>query len=141
MKTFKEFLNERSSPVSKVVLPKVTKQQLRDMILNGEDINTVDYSDVSDMSWMFQECSSLVEIPHLDTSKVTEMRWMFEGCSSLKEIPHLDTSKVTDMRYMFNGCSRLEYLPNPLQFKDYSWSKIKHPKIYQNYPELFEESK
>ena len=32
---------------------KVTKEQLRDMILNGEDISKVDYSHIIDMSWMF----------------------------------------------------------------------------------------
>ncbi len=108
MKTFKEFLNERSAPVIKVVLPKVTKEQLRDMILNGEDIDAVDYSNVTDMSFMFIGCSSLEKIPHLDTSKVTNMRYMFDGCSSLEEIPHMDTSKVTDMSYMFNECSSLD---------------------------------
>ena len=161
MKSFKEFLSERSAPVSKAVLPKVTKEQLRDIILKGEDINTVDYSDVSDMSWMFQECSSLVEIPHLDTSKVTNMYAMFDGCSdiekislsdtskvttmsymfykcsSLKEVPHLDTSKVTYMYRMFDGCSDLEYLEEPMDFVNYEWNKEMHPLIFKKYPQLF----
>ena len=137
MKTFKEFLNERSALVSKIILPKVTKEQLRDMVLNGEDINTVDYSDVTDMRYMFHACSSLEEIPHLDTSKVTNMRYMFDKCSSLKEVPHLDTSKVTDMEGMFDRCSDLEYLEEPMDFVNYEWNKDKHPNIFKKYPELF----
>ena len=137
MKSFKEFLNERSAPIIKVVLPKVTKEQLRDMVLKGEDIDTVDYSNVTDMSFMFNGCSSLVEIPQLDTSKVTNMSGMFTRCSSLKEIPHLDTSKVTNMSYMFDGSSNLEYLEEPMDFVNYKWNKEMHPLIFKKYPELF----
>ena len=46
------------------------------------------------------------------TSNVEDMRWMFEGCSSLRElnIYNFNTSKVTDMRWMFEGCSSLTNL-------------------------------
>ena len=116
---------------------KVTKEQLRDMILNGEDISKVDYSHIIDMSWMFSWCTNLKEIPHLDTSKITSMSWMFDGCTNLKEIPHLDTSKVTNMRYMFLGCINLEYLESPEDFDSRYFSKEENPLIYKNYLEMF----
>ena len=63
MKSFEEFLNEkRVSNTAVKVKPKVTKQELRDLILNGGDPETVDYSDITDMSWMFKGCSSLENI-------------------------------------------------------------------------------
>ena len=118
-------------------MKKVTKEQLRDMILRGEDISNVDYSHITDMSWMFLGCTNLKEIPHLDTSKVTDMSWMFDGCTNLKEIPHLDTSKVTNMRYMFLGCINLEYLESPEDFDSRYFDKEQNPLIYKNYLEMF----
>ena len=118
-------------------MKKVTMEQLRDMILRGEDISNVDYSHITDMSWMFLGCTNLKEIPHLDTSKVTDMSWMFDGCTNLKEIPHLDTSKVTNMRYMFLGCINLEYLESPEDFDSRYFSKEENPLIYKNYLEMF----
>ena len=94
-------------------MKKVTMEQLRDMILRGEDISNVDYSHITDMSWMFL------------------------GCTNLKEIPHLDTSKVTNMRYMFLGCINLEYLESPEDFDSRYFSKEENPLIYKNYLEMF----
>jgi surface protein len=89
----------------------ITKEQLRDKILKNEDITSIDYSHITDMSEMFYGCSRLKKVPHLDTSKVTKMSEMFSRCSELKEVPEFDTSKVTNMGYMFNGCSSLEKVP------------------------------
>ena len=73
-------------------------------------VGTIGYSDtsnVTNMTYMFYNCSSLTSIPTLDTSKVTNMTSMFYNCSSLTSIPALDTSKVTNMTYMFYNCSSL----------------------------------
>ena len=113
-------------------MKKVTdKRQLRDMILNGEDISNVDYSEITDMSRMFFECTHLKEIPHLDTSKVTDMEGMFGKCINLKKIPHLDMSE------MFLGCINLEYLESPEDFDSRYFSKEENPLIYKNYLEMF----
>ena len=88
------------------------------------DFANLDTSAVTDMSGMFKDCSSLVELDlrAFDTSSVTAMgycdyygyesRGMFEGCGSLKvlDLSSFDTSAVTDMRYMFDGCSSLASL-------------------------------
>ena len=70
-----------------------------------------DTSNVTNMSYMFYECTNLTTIPLLDTSKVTDMSYMFRDCPSLTTIPALDTSKVTDMGYMFRNCRNLTTIP------------------------------
>ena len=76
-------------------------------IINGADLS----SSVTDMSGMFQSCSSLQTIPLLNTSNVTSMSGMFYSCSSLQTIPLLNTSSVTSMRSMFTSCSSLQTIP------------------------------
>ena len=70
-----------------------------------------DFNNVTDMSYMFQDCESLTTIPQLDTSKVTNMSRMFSNCISLQSIPLLNTSSVTDMSHMFNSCESLTTVP------------------------------
>ena len=70
-----------------------------------------DTSNVTNMTDMFKECTSLISIPKIDTSKVTNMSNLFNGCTSLTSIPLLDTSKVTSMISMFHSCSSLTYIP------------------------------
>ena len=118
-------------------MKKVTKEELRDMIQNGEDISKVDYSDITDMSLMFDGCANLFEIPNLDTSNIADMFGMFYGCTNLKKIPHLDTSKVTNISFMFNGCINLEYLESPEDFNSSYFNKEQNPLIYKNYLEMF----
>ena len=71
-------------------------------------------SNITDMSWMFVECSSLkqLDLSNFDTSNVTNMRNMFSACSSLTslDLSKFSTSKVTDMIYMFEACSSLTSL-------------------------------
>jgi surface protein len=137
---------------------KVNKAELRDAILAGEDISSLDYSEVRDMSNMFIDCRKLKTIPDIDTSKVTDMSHMFQNCSSLRTIPELDTSNVADMDYMFSGCSELVSIPdlntskvrdmkgtfndcdnletfkNPENFIKYDFKNL--PKILKKYPKL-----
>ena len=76
-----------------------------------ENLNT---SEVTDMSAMFGNCSSLKElnVSNFNTSEVTNMKKMFWGCSGLKElnVSNFNTSAVTDMSYMFSLCSGLKEL-------------------------------
>lgn len=68
-------------------------------------------SSVTDMSSMFDGCSSLTSIPLFDTSSVTNMQWMFEGCSSLTSVPLFNTQNVATMNYMFVACTSLQTVP------------------------------
>ena len=81
-------------------------------IIEGlEHLNT---SQVTDMSSMFDGCSSLtsLDLTSFDTSQVWDMRCMFDGCSSLTslDLSRFDTSQVTDMGGMFFDCSYLTSL-------------------------------
>ena len=76
-----------------------------------ENLNT---SEVTDMSAMFEGCSSLtsLNLSNFNTSAVTKMRGMFSGCYGLKElnVSNFNTSAVTDMSIMFSRCSSLTSL-------------------------------
>ena len=71
----------------------------------------LDFNGITDMSYMFYDCSNLQTIPLIDTSKVTNMHKMFDGCSNLQTIPLIDTSNVTNMGYMFYDCGNLQTIP------------------------------
>lgn len=47
-------------------------------------------------------------IQYDDTANVTNMNYMFQNCSNLISVPQLNTSKVTNMSSMFNYCNNLE---------------------------------
>ena len=67
----------------------------------------MDTSQVTDMSYMFQGCSSLTTVPKMDTSQATNMRQMFEQCLVLTYVPDMDASKATNMVGMFQQCRKL----------------------------------
>ena len=76
--------------------------------------NLIQYSDtenVTNMHFMFHECTNLTTVPLLNTSNVTVMIYMFSGCTSLTTVPQLDTSKVTVMNQMFAKCTNLTTIP------------------------------
>ena len=76
--------------------------------------NLISYSDtenVTNMSYMFRECSNLTTIPSINTSLVTNMSSMFQFCSNLTAIPSINTSLVTDTSYMFSRCSSVTTIP------------------------------
>ena len=84
------------------------------VLVTSLDVSNFDISKVTDMSYMFSDCSSLtsLDVSGFDTSNVKRFYCMFSGCSSLTslDVSGWDTSKVTEMRYMFNGCSSLTTL-------------------------------
>ena len=72
-----------------------------------ETVALFDTSSVTDMHTMFNYCSLLKSVPLFDTSSVTAMQFMFYNCTSLTSVPLFDTSSVTNIEYMFNNCSSL----------------------------------
>ena len=71
-----------------------------------------DTSSATNLTYLFQNCSSLTTIPHLDFSRITVTTGLFYGCSGLTTIPLIDISKVTDASYMFYGCNSLTSIPS-----------------------------
>ena len=95
--------------------------------LNAVYLDKLYTNEVTDMSYMFADCSSLEVIefdmatsveddlftPSRDnflTGSVTNMAGMFEGCKSLHSfyLQNLDVHSVTDFSDMFAGCTSLE---------------------------------
>ena len=78
------------------------------------DLSGFDTSSVTGMCAMFFGCSNLIslDLTGFDTSCVTTMASMFSGCSSLTalDLASFDTSSVTTMESMFSGCSSLTTL-------------------------------
>ena len=70
-----------------------------------------DFTNVTDMYYMFYNCASLTTIPMLDTSNVITMERMFSNCTNLTTIPQLYTSNVISMSYMFYACNNLTIIP------------------------------
>ena len=82
------------------------------------DISKWNTSKVTNMSYLFSNCSSLLSLPDIskwNTENVTDMREIFCGCSSLLSLPDIskwNTENVTDMSNLFNYCCSLSYLPD-----------------------------
>ena len=71
-------------------------------------------SKVTDMSAIFQNCSSLttLNLSNFNATNVTDMSRMLQGCSSLTNLnlSSFNTSKVTNMNSMFSWCTSLTSL-------------------------------
>ena len=76
-----------------------------------ENLNT---EEVTNMSYMFYNCSSLtsLDVSNFNTEKVTAMSGMFSACSALTslDLSKFNTANVTTMSSMFYGCSALTSL-------------------------------
>ena len=72
---------------------------------------TADTATVSNFTFMFSGCSSLLTIPLLNTAAGTTFTSMFSGCSSLQTIPLLNTAAGTLFGSMFATCSSLQTIP------------------------------
>ena len=79
--------------------------------LTHADLNNLNTSNVTDMSYMFYNASGLtnLDVSKWDTGNITDMSYMFYCASGLKslDVSKWDTGKVTDMSWMFNSASSL----------------------------------
>ena len=82
--------------------------------LTSLDLSKFNTAKVTDMSWMFNKCSGLtkLDLSNFNTANVTRMSYMFHECSGLTklDVSSFNTANVTDMSRMFNGCSGLASL-------------------------------
>ena len=79
---------------------------------NLQTIPLIDTSNVTGMSFMFVNCYKLQTIPLINTSNVKYMNNMFSFCIELQTIPLINTSNVTNMEDMFQNCSNLQTIPS-----------------------------
>lgn len=79
--------------------------------LTSLDVTHFNTSNVENMFGMFYECEKLtsLDVTNFDTSNVTNMGGMFAFCSGLTEIKGLNfnTEDVTNMGNMFSSCRNL----------------------------------
>ena len=81
------------------------------------NIKLTNIKSITDMSYMFYKCSSLLSLPDIfkwDTEKITNMSNIFCECYSLNvpSISKWNTSNVTDMSGIFQKCINLYNLPD-----------------------------
>ena len=83
----------------------ITREALRTMIANNEDVTQVNTCAITDMSYLFYSNSTFnQDISGWDVSNVTSMRWMFYGATVFNQpIGEWDVSNVTDMGSMFSS--------------------------------------
>ncbi len=85
-----------------------------DYLTTIKGIENLKTDNVTDMSGMFEDCTSLtsLDVSGFNTEKVTDMSGMFLSCTSLTslDVSNFDTRNVTDMSAMFYNCSRLTSL-------------------------------
>ena len=108
------------------------------MIINGEekelcsilDLNNITINSnkleiklkgiqkITNISYMFSDCSSLISLPNiskLNTRNIINMNNLFENCESLSllsDISKWDTTNVKNLSYMFQNCRSLSTIPD-----------------------------
>ena len=79
-----------------------------------EGIENLNTANVTDMRWMFHECTSLanLDLSNFNTAKVIDMESMFADCLKLAtlDLSNFNTGNVKSMRSMFCRCSGLTNL-------------------------------
>ena len=99
-------------PRTKDELIKCIKEQLD---LQGPDanLNIIDVSKITDMSYLFELDVRNIDISKWDVSRVKNMRSMFVSCTLFNsDLSKWNVSRVTGVYGMFNRCASLKKLPS-----------------------------
>ena len=109
----------------KVIIDKNEKQIFSWLDIDKNDINREfieitlkGIKNVTNMSHIFNGCSTLVSLPDIsewDTKNVKDMSYAFYGCSSIEVFPDIsnwNTDNVTDIESIFSYCQSLKSLPD-----------------------------
>ena len=91
-------------PQTKEDLKSLIKQRIKDEG-NEVDLNDINGSAITDMSYLFLNSDFNGNISDWNVSKITYMEGMFCGCNKFnQDISKWDVSKVINMSYMFWNC-------------------------------------
>ena len=94
--------NGKPSPLGKILIANRTKKVA---LKFGGGI-----TGLTDMSYCFHECESLVQAPEIPES-VTDMKRCFQDCGKLTKAPPAIPKGVTNMEGCFYGCESLMQAP------------------------------
>ena len=79
-------------------------KNINKIIINDKENELIEEYNIKDYN------KNKLEIKLIGINNVTNMSFMFDGCSSLSNLPDiskLNTNNITDMSHMFSGCSSL----------------------------------
>ncbi|MGN1029686.1 MAG: BspA family leucine-rich repeat surface protein, partial [Bacilli bacterium] len=72
------------------------------------ELNNIVFGSPRNISYAFQGCKSLKNIPEIDFSSLVYMNSAFRECNSLEEININSTAKVSSINYAFYNCYNLK---------------------------------
>ena len=97
--------NYKYFPETRKELKNIIKERIKSEG-NECDLNDIDVSNITDMSYLFSQTNFNGNISNWDVSNVTNMSHMFSNCKSFnQDISAWDVSNVTDMSFMFYRCT------------------------------------
>ena len=82
------------------------------------EIKLLGINDITDLSYMFSNCTSLISLPDinkLNTYKFTNLSYMFNNCKNITFLPDIskwNTSNIISMEGLFKSCKSLLKLPD-----------------------------
>ena len=116
----KIIINEKEEELKSIIKSK-------DIIRKDNNILTIKLkgiNNITDISYMFEGCNSLLNIfgiKNWNTSKVVNMRYMLADCNDNKYLPEeisfLNTENVRDLNGIFSNCNNLESVPDISKWK------------------------